>query len=198
MCSNCALRSGWCEPSSALRFTWREKPSTSVSSLPTVFALILCPISLSARASFSRLFETHRNGRTGEPSVAGSTRRLRSSTTVGSVYTQRLAAATLAPHAAVRQRPLVEVVLAAVDGRAGDAGDARDHLESTVAGGLHLARRPQPSTALVQLGAYRLPPPFDAILVNLVDHGDAIRVFALPRNPPESIRHAHRLRFTCL
>ncbi len=31
---------------------------------------------------------------------------------------------------------------------------------------------------------YPLPPLFDAILVNLVDHADAIRVFAPPRNPP--------------
>src|SRR5262245_57675233 len=100
MCSNCALRSGWCAPSSALRFTCREKPSTSVSSLPTVFALILCPISLSARASFSRLFDTHRNGCTGEPSVAGSTKRLRSSTSVGSV-----ALSALPPPPLRRTRP---------------------------------------------------------------------------------------------
>jgi hypothetical protein len=70
-----------------------------------------------------------------------------------------------------------------------------------VAGRLHLARRPQPPPSLVQLGAYLLPPLLDAILVNLViliGHADAVRVFALPRDPPESIRHAHRLRFTWL
>lgn len=70
-----------------------------------------------------------------------------------------------------------------------------------MAGRLHLARRPQPPPSLVQLGAYLLPPLLDAILVNLViliGHADAVRVFAPPRNPPESIRHAHRLRFTWL
>jgi len=56
-----------------------------------------------------------------------------------------------------------------------------------VAGGLHLARRPQPPAALVQLGADLLPPLLDATLVNLVipvSHADVVRVFAPPRNPP--------------
>lgn len=79
--------------------------------------------------------------------------------------------------------------------------DPGDHLEGTVAGGLHLSGRPQPTTALVQLGAYPLPPLLDAIFIDRCDtvffgHVDAIRVFAPRRNPPESIRHAHRLRFT--
>src|SRR5262250_57878 len=100
---------------------------------------------------------------------------------------QRLAAAALAPHPAVRQRPLLEVILAAIDGRARQPGDAGDHLEGTVAGSLHLARRPKPPTALVQLAAYPLPPLLDTILVNLaglVAHADPIRVFAPSRYPP--------------
>ena len=101
---------------------------------------------------------------------------------------QRLAAAALAPHAPVRQRSIVEIVLAAIDGRTREAGDAGDHLERTATRRLHLARRPQPPTTLVQLGAYPLPSLPDAILVNLVnhvDHVDAIRLFAPRRNPPE-------------
>jgi hypothetical protein len=164
-------------------------------------ALILCPISRSARASFSqtlrhppqRLHGRAQRRRLDQPLEVVDKRRI--------ALAQRPAAAALAPHAATRQRSLVEVVLAAVDGRAGEAGDARHHLEGAVAGRLHLARRPQPPPSLVQLGAYLLPPLLDAILVNLViliGHADAVRVFAPPRNPPESIRHAHRLRFTWL
>src|SRR5271167_2942437 len=84
MYSNWALRSGWCDPSSALRLDWREKPSFT-SSLRTVSGPIGCPISVSAAASFSRLFDTQIKGRIGSPSVAGCTRRLSAGTSPGSV-----------------------------------------------------------------------------------------------------------------
>src|SRR5271165_3008740 len=84
MYSNWALRSGWPEPSSAFRLTCREKP-ISMSSLRTLLGLIEWPMATSADASLSRLFDTHSNGRPGSPSVAGSTRRLRSSSSVASV-----------------------------------------------------------------------------------------------------------------
>src|SRR6516162_2073972 len=57
-----ALRSGCFEPSSALRLDGREKPSFT-NSLRTVSGPIGCPISVSAAASFSRLFDTQINGR---------------------------------------------------------------------------------------------------------------------------------------
>src|SRR5262245_18998446 len=66
-------RSGCLEPSSALRLCCREKPSFA-SSLATVSALIGWPIAVRASASLSMLLETHRSGRSGSPSVAGSTR----------------------------------------------------------------------------------------------------------------------------
>ena len=84
MYSNWALRSGWLEPSSDFRLTCREKP-ISTSSLRTLLGLIECPMATSADASLSRLFDTQSSGRTGSPSVAGSTRRLRSSSSVASV-----------------------------------------------------------------------------------------------------------------
>src|SRR5208337_4248802 len=84
MYSNWALRSGWPEPSSAFRLTCREKP-ISMSSLRTLLGLIEWPMATSADASLSRLFDTHSSGRAGSPSVAGSTRRLRSSSSVASV-----------------------------------------------------------------------------------------------------------------
>src|SRR5208337_3712401 len=74
----------WLEPSSAFRLTCREKP-ISMSSLRTLLGLIEWPMATSADASLSRLFDTHSSGRTGSPSVAGSTRRLRSSSSVASV-----------------------------------------------------------------------------------------------------------------
>src|SRR3974390_73062 len=84
MYSNWALRSGWCEPSSVLRLNWREKPSFT-NSARTVSALIGCPISVSATASFAMLFDTQIKGRMGSPKVTGSTRRLSAGTSPGSV-----------------------------------------------------------------------------------------------------------------
>ena len=116
---------------------------------------------------------------------------------------QRLAAATLAPHAAVRQRTLVEIVLATIDGRARKTGDPGDHLERPMASGLHLSGRPQPPTALIELGAYPLPPLLDAIFIDRCDtvfsgHADAIRVFAPRRNPPsQSVTPTDRDSLSC-
>src|SRR6516164_5008995 len=50
ICSNWALRSGWCDPSSVLRLNWRENPSFT-SSLRTVSGPIGCPISVSSAAA---------------------------------------------------------------------------------------------------------------------------------------------------
>src|SRR5258706_15273085 len=83
MYSNWASRSGWLAPSSAFRLTCREKPIL-VSSLRTLLGLIEWPMSASADASLSWLFETRTSGRIGSPNVAGSTRRLRSSSNVAS------------------------------------------------------------------------------------------------------------------
>jgi len=52
--------------------------------LRTVSALIGCPISVRAAASFSMLFDTQIKGRMGSPSVAGSTRRSSAPTSPGS------------------------------------------------------------------------------------------------------------------
>jgi hypothetical protein len=71
-----------CRPS-PLRLNWRENPSF-VNSAPTVSALIGCPISVSAAASFAMLFDTRIKGRMGSPNVAGSTSRLSAGTSPGS------------------------------------------------------------------------------------------------------------------
>src|ERR1700730_8247160 len=81
--SNWAFRSGCFEPSFALRLDWRENPSFT-NSLRTVSALIGCPISVRAAASFSMLFDTQIKGRMGSPSVAGSTSRWSAGSSPGS------------------------------------------------------------------------------------------------------------------
>src|ERR1700738_3566195 len=78
-----AFRSGFFEPSFALRLDWRENPSFT-NSLRTVSALIGCPISVRAAASFSMLFDTQIKGRMGSPSVAGSTSRWSAGSSPGS------------------------------------------------------------------------------------------------------------------
>src|SRR5580700_5648806 len=83
MYSNWAFRSGCFEPSSALRFDWRENPSFT-NSAHTVSALIGCPIRVRVAASFSMLFDTQINGRMGSPNVAGSTKRLSAGMSPGS------------------------------------------------------------------------------------------------------------------
>jgi hypothetical protein len=63
-------------------------------------------------------------------------------------------------------------------------------------GGLHLRCRPQPPTALVQLGAYPLPPcRMPSSSISPVSSLMPTR-YVCSRRPgiPESIRHAHRLR----
>ena len=52
MCSNCALRSGCFEPSSALRFDCRLQPSVG-NSLFTLLALTSWPFFCNAEASLS-------------------------------------------------------------------------------------------------------------------------------------------------
>src|SRR5271163_3500803 len=145
MCSNCALRSGCFEPSSALRLYWREKPSFT-SSLRTVSALIGCPMPVRIAANLAMLFDTHSSGRMGSPSVAGSRRRFNAGTRPGSI-----AATALRPFLAI------EIVLAAIDCRTGKPGDPRDHRKPAPAGSSHLARREHSPPAFVELRADHVP-----------------------------------------
>ena len=104
---------------------------------------------------------------------------------------QRLATAALAAHTPLGERPFVEIVLAAIDGRARDPGDPLNDGEAAITGGLHLVCGKQPTATLVELGAHRLPPSSDAILV---DHGKRdTSVRAAPEsprvNPPQPTDH---------
>src|SRR5215813_10378043 len=147
MYSNCALRSGCLEPSSALRLCCREKPSL-VNSARTVSALIGWPIAVSAAASLSMLFDTQVRGRMGSPRVTGSSKRLRAGKRPGSL-------------AATRLRPP-------------PPGDPRHGLESTPAGSTHFGSRKHALRPLVQLRADCLPSSPNAVLV---DHAAEVRLF---------------------
>src|SRR5262245_57280994 len=90
------------------------------------------------------------------------------------------AATAFTAHLALRQRPRVEIILAAIDRRSCEPGDPRYHRQSTPSGGPHLARREQSPAALVELAADRFPSlPNGA----LVDHATDLRLFAQIRNP---------------
>ena len=140
-------------------------------------ALIACPISTSARASFSRLFDTQSSGRMGEPSVAGSTR-CESLASVGSLSINGLpprpCAVSGRPVAAPRQ-----VVLAAVDRRARDAGDLGTIAKAPYpAASTSLPRKP-PAT-LVELAAYQL---HRRLMPSSSIMADAIRLSRRPGTP---------------
>jgi hypothetical protein len=99
----------------------------------------------------------------------------------GILLSDRLATAALAPDATRLDRLAVEIVLAAIDGGAGEPGDARDDLQPTVSGSPHLGRREQALTALVKIAPHRLPAILNAVLV---DHATGLRLFARIGNPP--------------
>src|SRR6516162_7302748 len=154
ICSNWALRSGWCDPSSVLRLNWRENPSFT-SSLRTVSGPIGCPISVSSAASFSRLFETQIKGRIGSPSVAGSTRRLSAGIRPGS-----LSQSARRPPPARRTRPFGS-------GSASRSSSPRLIVERA-------------SPVLIEMRAHRLPALPNR---SPVDHATDLRRFAAHRNP---------------
>ena len=181
MCSNCAFLSGCFEPSSALRLCWREKPSFT-SSLRTVSALIGWPIAVSVSESLSMLFDTQIRGLMGSPRMAGSTRRLSSGTSSGSVSAtaRRPPPAARAANLALRQRFRIEIVLAAINRRAGEPRYPRHNREPAPSCGPHLGSREQSPASLVELAADRVP----AILNGpLVDHATGIPLFAEIRIP---------------
>ena len=96
-----------------------------------------------------------------------------------------LAATALRPPPLRRTCPFgsgaaVEIVLAAIDRRAGEPGDPRHDRETAPAGRLHLGRREQAPPALVELRADRLPAIANGIFV---DHATDLRLFAEIRNP---------------
>ena len=92
-----------------------------------------------------------------------------------------LASAALAPHLPLRQRRPAEVVLTAIDGRAGEPRDPGHDGETAVAGRLHLGCREQAPPALIKLLANHRPAMADC---TFVDHVIDLRLFAASRNPP--------------
>src|SRR5262245_6302914 len=81
---------------------------------------------------------------------------------------------------AFRQRPGVDIVLAAVDRGARKPRDLRHHREPTPARGTHLRRCKQAPAALIEMATHRLPAIPDGVLV---DHATDLRLFASFGNP---------------
>src|SRR5271166_2108234 len=179
MCSNCASRSGWFEPSCDLRLNWREKPSLT-SSLHTVSALIGCPIAVGVSASLSMLLETHIRGRMGSPRVAGSTSRSSSGRRPGSTS------------ATARRPPPARRTLSFVSGsasrsssprlivRAGKTCNPRHDGQTSPPSSSHLSRREQPPPAFVEPEPSCLPAISNGVFV---DHPPRVRLSAKIRNP---------------
>ncbi len=90
------------------------------------------------------------------------------------------ASATAATNLPLRQRLRIEIVLAAIDRRAGEPGDPRDNRKTAPAGGPHLGRCEQAPPPLVEPDADRVPAILNGVLV---DHATDIPLFAQIRNP---------------
>src|SRR5215470_9792345 len=179
ICSNWAFRSGCFEPSSALRLDWRENPSFT-NSLRTVSALIGCPISVSAAASFSMLFDTQIRGSHGIAQRRGLHQALECGNEPRIVLGKCPTPATGAADLPLRQRFRVEIILAAIDRRTGEPGDLRDDCKTTPTRGPHLDRCKQSLPPLVELRADRVPSLPNGIRV---DHAIDLRPFSAHRNP---------------
>jgi hypothetical protein len=85
-----------------------------------------------------------------------------------------------AANPAFRQRFGVEIVLAAIDRRAGEPGDPRHNRQTAPPGGLDLGRREHAPSPFVKLAADRIPAKLNGVLV---DHAIDVRLFANIRNP---------------
>ena len=91
-----------------------------------------------------------------------------------------LASATGAANLALRQRLHVEIVLAAIDRRAGEPGDPGDNPQTAPTSGPHLGSCEHSSAPLIELAADRIPAIPNGFFV---DHATEIRLFAQIRNP---------------
>src|SRR5581483_7312372 len=80
----------------------------------------------------------------------------------------------------LRQRLRVNILLAAIDRRAGQPGDLRDGRETASTSGPRLRRREQATPSLVELRADRVPSQPNG---RLVDHATDLSLFAENRNP---------------
>jgi hypothetical protein len=74
-----------------------------------------------------------------------------------------------------RQRRGVQIVLAAIDRRAGEPGDPGDHSQPAPAGSTHLGRRKHATAALIKVASDRLPAIPDGVRV---DHATDLRLLA--------------------
>jgi hypothetical protein len=88
--------------------------------------------------------------------------------------------ATGAANPPLRQRLCIDILLAAIDRRAGEPGDLRDDRETASTSRPHLRRRKQPPPPLVEPRADSIP---SQSYRGLVDHAIDLPRFAENRNP---------------
>src|SRR5208282_4228699 len=85
-----------------------------------------------------------------------------------------------APNLVFGKRFRIQIVLAAIDRRAGKTRNPRHDGETAPPSGSHLSRREQPPSALVKLAPNRIPAIANGVFV---DHAPRVRRFAEIRNP---------------
>ena len=95
-------------------------------------------------------------------------------------FRQRATPATGAANLPLRQRFGAEIILAAIDSRAGEPSDLGDDRETTPTSGPYLNRCKQPPPPFIQLRAHSLPALPNRVYV---DHATDLRWFAIHRNP---------------
>ena len=157
---NCASRSAWLEPSSALRLPWREKPSFR-SSVRTCIDPHREAHRRQRRGQLFQAFQypnqrTHRIAESVR--VDQSTQRLAQSRIF---VAERVSAAALTADAPGRQRRRVQIVFAAIDRRARQPRNLGNQRQPAAPSRPNLRRREQPTPALVQLAPERLPSNLD-------------------------------------
>ena len=99
---------------------------------------------------------------------------------LGVVLAKRTTPATGSANPPLWQRLPIEIVLAAIDRRAGEPGNLRDNRKTASTCAAHLGGRKKPSPSLVKPRADRVPPQTNR---GLVDHATELRLFVHDRNP---------------
>lgn len=178
MCSNWALRSGWCEPSSALRLPWRKTQlhqflgdrigADRVAQRRQRVGQLVHAL----RHPGQRPLRITQRDRLHQPL------QLRNKPWIERAH--RLAPAANTPNLPALQAFGVQVILTPIDRRARQPGNPRHRRKPAPARRARLGRCKHPRPALIELAPHRLQAVSDAVRV---DHAFDIRLSARLGNP---------------